>query len=558
MSTFFNKAKVQVSELITQAQDFVSEKYEQAGKVFSISSAWGQILTVLSNLANMILYYIEDSVTELNINTATRVNSVQGLARLAGHDSTRAISSTGEIEMIVTSTPSVHGNQILIPNYSKIKCINNGRIYTLDMPHQEMRLSAFGGTSVNCKVIQGEVESQTFTGNGQPLQSWTIVQKPNTLTDHFFVRLYVNGKEWKKYDSLRDIPRNAEGFLCKTGITGGLDIYTGNGNFGKIPVLGSTITVEYLKSAGFSGNLRENEDVHFEWIDSGYSILGEELNLNEFVTVKMSKLITFGANPEPVNLTRLIAPHQSRSMVLARPENYVIFLEKFNYFSVIDAYSTTDDGYVDDDNVVYLFLIPDIAKRVPDGDNYFTVPQTYFSLTEQEKDKVLDLIEDSGSRILSTVTKIVDPIVKRYVLNVSLVTFEGFSKATIREQIIDRCSSYFLSLNRRDRIPKSDIIKIIENIDGVDSVNVHFVSEANEARVDQDSELIGIDEFGDVVIGSDEIPVIRGGWTDSRGLFYYDTLEEKQPSSLNIEFKSTSKLDIARKNFAKKIEEITG
>jgi copper chaperone CopZ len=179
-------------------------------------------------------------------------------------------------------------------------------------------------------------------------------------------------------------------------------------------------------------------------------------------------------------------------------------------------------------------------------------------LTEQEKDKVLDLIEDSGSRILSTVTKIVDPIVKRYVLNVSLVTFEGFSKATIREQIIDRCSSYFLSLNRRDRIPKSDIIKIIENIDGVDSVNVHFVSEANEARVDQDSEMVGIDEFGDIVIGTDEIPVIRGGWADSRGLFYYDTLEEKQPSSLNIEFKATSKLDIARKNFAKKIEEITG
>jgi hypothetical protein len=27
---------------------------------------------------------------------------------------------------------------------------------------------------------------------------------------------------------------------------------------------------------------------------------------------------------------------------------------------------------------------------------------------------------------------------------------------------------------------------------------------------------------------------------------------------LNIEFKATSKLDIARKNFAKKIEEITG
>jgi hypothetical protein len=555
MSTFFDRAKIQASELIKQAQDYVSEQYEQFGKVFSISSAYGQILTVLSNLTSMVLYYVEDSTTELNINTATRNASIQGLARLAGHDSTRAISAMGEIEISVKSAPvAIHGNQILIPNYTKIKCINNNRNYVLDLSHQEVRLPVFGGTSVNCRIIQGEIEAQTFTGNGQPLQSFSVSQKPGTLLDHFFVRFYVNGEEWRKYESLWDMPRGSKGFMCKTGISGGMDLYAGTGNFGTIIPLGSQVRVEYIKSAGFSGNLREGEDVFFEWIDSGYSIIGEEINLNDTLSVKMSKLISFGSNPEPIALTRMIAPYQSRSMVLARPENYVIFLEKFNYFSVIDAYTTTDDGYLDDDNVVYLFLIPDITKRVTEGDNYFTVPQSYFSLTELEKEKVLDLIEDSNAKILTTVVKIVDPVIKRYVMNVSLVTFEGYSKSTIRQQVIDKVSSYFLALTRRDRIPKSDLIKVIESIEGVDSVNLGFVSEDNESSIE--GVTLGLDEFGDIVVGQDEIPLIRGGWKDSRGLEYLDTVEEGVPSSINIEFKSVSKLDSTRKNFIQKVNNI--
>ena len=42
----------------------------------------------------------------------------------------------------------------------------------------------------------------------------------------------------------------------------------------------------------------------------------------------------------------------------------------------------------------------------------------------------------------------------------------------MKNKIIETLSDYFLNIRRRDIIPRSDLIGIIENIDGVDTVNV--------------------------------------------------------------------------------------
>ena len=44
------------------------------------------------------------------------------------------------------------------------------------------------------------------------------------------------------------------------------------------------------------------------------------------------------------------------------------------------------------------------------------------------------------------------------------------------EYMAKNLDEYFLNVNRRDRIPRSDIISIIENVEGIDSVNVFFIS----------------------------------------------------------------------------------
>ena len=47
---------------------------------------------------------------------------------------------------------------------------------------------------------------------------------------------------------------------------------------------------------------------------------------------------------------------QSNSFVLANPNNYIYYLSKYDFWSFIDAYNTKNDEYLDDDNIIYLFL----------------------------------------------------------------------------------------------------------------------------------------------------------------------------------------------------------
>ena len=554
----FDKTKLQSEEIFNQATAYVAEKFAQVGKVFTPASAYGQILSVISNLSTMILFFIEDSITELNMQTASRTQSIQGLARLAGHNATRAIAATGEISFKINKIPEMQGDQIIVPNFTRIKCVNNDKIYTLNLIDDQVRMNIGNRNTVKAQVIQGEIFSQIFTGDGTPLQSYVAVTKGSKLLDNFFVKVYVNGEKWRSYDSLYDIPRNAKGFLVKTGISGGIDIYFGNSNFGMMPGNGTEIRIEYLETGGEGGNILEAEDITFKWIDPGYSLTGDEVDLNLAFHVDMTKLITFGSNPEPTALTRLIAPLQSRSFVFANPGNYIVFLEKFNYFSSVDAFTTFDDAYLDDDNVIYLFLIPDINKRLTNNQNYFSVPLKYFTLTRQEQDKVLTTINESGSKIVTTVTKIINPVIKKYVMNVSLVIFEGYSPDVIKNVIIAQVSDYFLALRRRDLIPQSDLIKLIEDIEGVDSVSVSFLSQANEIakKANPSSPLKGLDDMGDILIGKNELPLIRGGWRDRRGVYYSDGAYNDRASSISIVVKRTTKVDINTLLFQQNMKKI--
>lgn len=558
MSSFLDKTRIQAGEIYSQIYTYVTDKFAQAGKLFTLSSAYGQILSVISNLASMILFYIEDSITELNIYSASRTDSIHGLARLAGHNATRAIAASGEIQFTLHERPDIQGDQIVIPNFTRIKCLNNNKTYTLNLTQDQVRVNLTTKTVYYAQVVQGQVQVQFFTGTGAPLQSYVAVTKGSVLVDNFFVKVYVNGEQWKMFDSIYDIPRNYKGFLAKTGISGGIDIYFGNTNFGMSPASGSEIRVEYLLTGGEAGNIREGETVEFQWEDPGYSLTGEEVDLNAALNTNMGTLITFGSNPEPTALTRLVAPLTSRSFVLANPSNYIVFLQKFNYFSIIDAYTTFDDQYLDDDNVIYLFLIPDITKRLQNTENYFTVSTKFFLITPEEENKVIDLIENSGSKIVTTVTKIVKPELRRYVVNISLVVFEEFAQEVIKQTIISQLSDYFLNVRRRDMIPSSDLVKIIENIEGVDSVNVNFLCEANEVskRANSSNPVIGLDDMGDIIIGKNELPIIRGGWTDRNGIRYADGIYSDRPCSVNITVKKTTKTDVNSLIFRENVSKI--
>jgi hypothetical protein len=535
----FKYSRIRFTELYQDSVKYLQATYEQASQLFTNASPFGQLLNVILNLGKMIMYYIEDSITELNINTATRSNSIYGLARLAGHNPMRGMAANGNIKISYNGeNVDMYGNTVIIPNFTKILCQENSLPYIMIMPNDELRVTLTPRSFAIAKIYQGEIEAQKSTGTGRKLQSFSFTQKRGRYIDNYNVKVYVNGTQWSIYDSILDIPYQSNGCVVKTGLTNGIDLFFGNGYKGNIPGLGAEIRIEYLTSAGYEGNIRMTDNTTWKFTDVGYDILGNEVQISDIFDIKTESNISFGVNPEPLYMTKLLTPMVSRNFVLANPTNYIYFLEKLNYFSYIDAFTTFDDNDITDDNVIYLFLVPDINKRIKSNENYFTVPQENFKLKDDEKNNIYSLIEESGQKIVTTVVSVLDPKFKRYIINIVLVTFEGFNKDSIRQEIETKMSEYFLKNRRRDKIPKSDLIAIVENIQGVDSVNLWFTGEDNEdlKKNDPTAQDIGLDEFGDIILKRDELVLIRGGWSDRNDVYINDNLDPNKASCININF----------------------
>jgi len=607
----FNTARIKLTELYEDSIAYLETVYSGVGQYFSVASPMGQLLQVILNYGKMILYYNEDSITELNLNTATRPNSIRGLVSLTGHNPSRAMSARGTIKLNYNGQKTnLYASTVTIPNYTTISNIQNGLTYTIILPGEEIRMGLTDiNSSVTCNVVQGVLEYQQATGSGEPLQSYNFAVKSGTSIDNYFVNVYVDGVNWPVVSSILDMNFNQQCCMVKTGQTGGLDLFFGNGYNGEIPRLGATILIEYLLTDGEAGNISTMQSSlpnQWKFLSSGFALNNETVDLNKLLNVTIEKQILFGTSDEPLYLTRLLAPHMSRSFVLANTNNYIYFLQKLNMFTIIDAipgFATFEDQYVldkykmytqkqdllmqeynklvttlgidaqktkdkkieldenysqvtyyskkikeqqKDDNTIYLFLVPDINKRIPSGSNYYTAPISAFELSDNEKLAILDLIEESGQRIITVDNQILKIEYPRFVLNMSLILWEGYSYDNVRENIISVTGDYFMRNTRRDRIPVSDIIKIVENVDGVDSVNVWF--DADKANFNIYNNFYGIDDFGDIILERfindawgnkvpvrDIFPVFKGGFYNPSGLYYEDSLSKSKLSSLNIQ-----------------------
>lgn len=583
MFKFLKKGRIIAAELFADAFTYLSEKYAQSRDLLTPASPFTQILLVVAELGEMIFYYIEAAVSEMNIFTAKNIDNIWGKARLTGHNPTRGIAAQGKISLKLKAGAenNFDGNYIIIPKYTKLRCLNNGLSYIMLTDSDHLKIIKGDSNLIYSQIIQGDVESVSFISEGLKGESFSA--QANAPIDHFHYNVTVNGVPYDIYDSIYDTTRDTEGCMVKTGINGGIDIYFGNGYFGKIPPRGGIIEVEYILTRGAAGNVPTTTATYFTFLDKGIDQYGEEVDLNENLLIGVVMPPSFGSDQEDPNFTRMIAPNASRSFVLANPSAYIYFLQKYGYFSHIDAYTTFDDEYLDDDNVIYIFAVPDIQKKIESNTNYFTVNEEEFILTDTEIEYIKKLLNDSNQQMVTAEVNFIKPKIKRYMLNIILRYFDNIEKSDIKTSINNALNEYFLNIKRKDKIPRSDITALIENIAGVDSVSVFFVSEENETairngyyikevygydpvkkrreviRTDQiqieegTDPMLGLDEFGDISILQGELPIIRGGWQDRNGSSIEVYPDDKKLSSLNIVFKDKISWDLYNRMNAQKI-----
>jgi len=582
---FLNKLRVTAAGIRNDAKTYIARAYGRANTLFTEASPYAQILSVLSEMGELLMFYIEDSTVEQNIYTAQQPESIYGLARLAGHDATRGHAAFGELQLRWkpgVDFSKIGGSTLIISGQAQFSIDSNGLTYTLLSDKDAFKIDKSYNGTLTIPFVQGTFETQVVTSTGEKMQSFNI--KTKGLTDHNRIQVAVNGETWTKHVSLYDMNANEKAYMVKTAISNGLDVYFGNDNFGMVPVRGSKINVEYLKHEGTKGNLADASGITIKWVDEGSDSLDNFIKLDDFLDVTVTSAPKMGSDAESTRFTKILTPMASKSYVLASPDNYEYFLSRYGIFSYIDAYNSTDDAYLDDDNVIYIFAVPDVKRKLGSGQDYFSIPQEEMFFAQSEYDAMYKVLQDSGQMMVTTEVSFVKPQVRKYSMDINVRYFEGFTKEEIYNQIRTKVSEYLLNVTRRDKLPKSDIIYILEAIDGIDAVNVRFISETEETarrlgyyesitstvspqepvllesigngkqkyvffkKVDTVTkvpvteatvipyDIAGLDQWGDIIMEKDEVAVFRGGWQDREGDVIIDDALINAEAALSVNF----------------------
>ena len=110
----------------------------------------------------MIFYYIEDSITGLNIKTAYRPDQIRGLARLAGHNAGRAIAAQGLSKKAMVGKPvDLYGSTMGVVGAGGIastvlrmaQCFGMNRLCWTLHPENHKDLSDEGVSFVNIDTL---------------------------------------------------------------------------------------------------------------------------------------------------------------------------------------------------------------------------------------------------------------------------------------------------------------------------------------------------------------------------------------------------------------------
>jgi len=638
----FNFIELKFDSLVNQTNTWLRNQYQKSDLLFNSSSPYGQMLIFIEEVFRHTMIYQKRSVEQINIEQTIDPKVIWNISRIAGHSPTRPISATGtlmfKLKPGININEEISSGTFTINNYTVVKNKTNNLKYSIVLGTDSNIYNMNTSTQFFANIIQGQFETQTFTGAAEPDQSISVNISSESLIENFNVLVYVNGYPLTIKEHKYSMTSGELSCVVKTGFNGGVDVEFGTDDFGFIPALGSIIEVKYLLTEGQRGDILNPINNDWTFIDMINDSDGNSLEMEDLFNIEVDVNIGLSSNGESPKFTKSLIPYVSRNFILSTPPQFIFHLKRLNMFSKINAFNKSDDNnfgsnitstvintkmqelkksisngkssaYIQNkminfenayyeyfsntnDNQIYLYLIPKISNYFTDSVNYFNVPVDVFYLDDVEQQKIVNYIKKMGILSMTSELVIIQPKITKYVSYVYVRRYDDVIETNIKQDIISKMSDYLLNNERFDRIVKSDLIKILKGVDGVDSIDIHFVSQNNEDYHARNSNLIqkglkqknlkfsklskksivsintksitpiselvindkdkvnsydnnaiiGLDPVhGDIIISKDEYAIIRGGWKDRDNLYYNENPDSDGLTSINIIFDGVTK-----------------
>lgn len=535
----FSLLQLQYNNFEGVVKKYLSNTLSKFGANYGNNTVFGQLVNVLGSVVQNIMLYIEDSMVEQNKFTAQRKKSIYGLAALSGYNP--SLGQAAGVSLSISYIPSnMEMLDVIINNHEKLICTQNGLPYSIILPQEAIILSPDKDNNIRyISAVQGRFETQTFISSGGKYYTQNFNFVGNLDTKYLTVK--INNKEWEYVESFYDMNPNKEQWTYKISPISGVDIIFGNNQHGKSLNDGDVIDVSYLIHDGEYGNIDINEETYFIFDSMLKNLNNEDVDGNSIFNITFSSLVdavTSGTNSESIEQVRQMIGNNSRSLVLASPNNYKTLLNKLSFCGYNRTWS--EPGSM----IVNSLIMRNYKLLLNDSFSYFNLKENDFKLTESQKSSIKNFVQQSGMQMAGTVYNIFDPEICKYAMYVYLnFGNKSYDKEYITNSINKLIAEFFSEIQSDIFIPKSDIIHLLKsNIPNLDGVDVYFLSEKNETAMqkgyynktshkynsstntytkenqtiylyDGEDPNLGLDSHGNIYLESDEqFPALMGGW----------------------------------------------
>lgn len=529
--------------------NFLNKTFGGLGQAYSTSSIFGALLEGIKGVMQNMMFYIEDAMTEQNIFTAVRKKSIYSLAKISGYEPFYGSAATGTV--LVSNKISNSSAKVVLMDETILTNNSNGIRYSLDLPTDSLVIDMSKPLVVHeVKVIQGLWNRASATAKGEALE--TIEANLNGLYDSEYLRVYVNGEQYSIASCLYDMIENEHACVVKNGYEGGFSVMFGNGYHGKCLNNGDQIIVKYIVHDGSTGNISPSSNVEIEFSSTVYDVLGNAVNANDLLQITINNYICGGSDADTISSVRELVGMNSRSLVIAGEDNFRMFLKRFSFLGQFNLLTSK--------NSLNITCIPfaKFKEKISSTSDYLKLEANDLLLTDSQKEMIKNSLDNSNKTFTGVTISFIDPIIRKYSVTCYIKLNTISTKETIRVKVSEAISTYFMNLSDNVTfISKSDLISyVVNNVQGMNSFDLDFVSEADEiARkkgywykkeltyisgqltysdirtIYDKTDMIGLDEIGNIRLRTNlEMPLIH------RCTMTYDDYTQQQVDPIQFFF----------------------
>lgn len=436
------------------------------------------IFDAIKGIMQNIMVYIEDAFTEQNIETAVRQKSIYSLAKLSGYEPYYGTAATGILKgaLISNTNLSKEIKKIYISNHSVIQNSVNGMNYILYLQTDRYVFDVEKPLiDYDLRIVQGFFRTSNYTSTGEELETIHLII--NGMFDKNYIKVFVNNVEWQPVSNLYDMNEGGEEYVISVGFDNELDITFGNGIYGKIPNNGDNIRIEYIVHNGINGNINNLSNTKFNFITRGTDFLGNPIDLNNYIKLKIENFISGGTNSDTIYDVKKMIGYNSRSNVLASIDNYILFLKHFSFLGNFNIWTENNS------NTLIINGITNVLNNIKDINDYKAINDKDIYLSDDQKANIMTVLEKSSNTFAGVNISFVDPIIYKYSVMYYVQLEDIFYKDIVKNDLETYTLKYFSQYNFNVTfISKSDVLKfILDNVKHIKSLNIEFISEANES-----------------------------------------------------------------------------